>query len=351
MALRNAGFDPSAGRLRNEPNRARTSHTCAPISRTDARADARMVAQLRVRRIEAAAKVARLARRYRPRPTQHGSCPQMAGGKGHVAPAGSQQQQPLQMIQLFVTECGWHTSSHVGAAPPVLMPPVFGALPVAGLPPVAGAPPVAGLPPVPGAPPVAGLPPVARAPPVASRPPALVVPPVTGTPPAPPPFVPPVSAVPPAPPSPIVPPIPKAPPAPPLPTAPPAAPSPGAPPRAMAPAAPPVFVAPPLPPLQDEPPVFDALPPVLPTGEPAPPSGVTPSLSASPSPHAATPTEEEAPVTTMIRNKRSIFTGPGAYGRIRIQLLVRDGNASRLTEESTRGPGRRTLRRSGGSTC
>jgi len=30
----------------------------------------------------------------------------MKGGSGQVAPTGSQQQQPLQMIQLSVTECG-----------------------------------------------------------------------------------------------------------------------------------------------------------------------------------------------------------------------------------------------------
>jgi hypothetical protein len=58
--------------------------------------------------------------RYLPLPAQQGSTPQIGVDAGDVAPAGSQQQQPLQSIHVVSCESGWHAAAHAEPSPPVV---------------------------------------------------------------------------------------------------------------------------------------------------------------------------------------------------------------------------------------
>jgi len=67
---------------------------------------------------------------YRPRPTQHGSSPQMGVPTVQVCPIGSQQQQPLQSVHATVEAFGLQTDPHDEPSPlledpPGLLPPLF----------------------------------------------------------------------------------------------------------------------------------------------------------------------------------------------------------------------------------
>jgi hypothetical protein len=69
---------------------------------------------------------------------QQGSSGQMGVAAGDVAPTGSQQQHPLQSIQVGTAFSGWQTAAHMDASPldaplvPVLVEPSVVDPPVAG---------------------------------------------------------------------------------------------------------------------------------------------------------------------------------------------------------------------------